>query len=207
MGLFLLQRIIENQYDLIVEFGSGTSTALLARGLEVKDQQKKSKILKNSDPTTATDISSTAIVSFEHDTLYHAKTQQLLKARGLDKRVRLVQAPLVEWCDGEQTYLFYDCQTTLTELAQQYSDRHVRILMLVDGPPGVTCPNARYPAVPFVFKSLGRHHIDVVLDDSSRPEEKQVIELWKSFWKKRSFRLAEFNIPSEKGIYLAIPQN
>lgn len=188
IGLFLLERMREQHYDLIIEFGSGTSTALFAQAAQVLEQQGKAP---------------TQIVTFEHDTLYHAKTLQLLKTRGLDGRVSLVHAPLVDWREGDQAYLYYNCQVTLAELAQQHANRHLRILVLVDGPPGATYPNARYPAVPLVFGALGRHHIDVVLDDASRPEEKQVIELWKSFWKQRSFRCVEHHIPSEKGIYLA----
>jgi hypothetical protein len=191
IGLFLLERMREQHYDLIIEFGSGTSTALFAQAAQVLEQQGKA---------------TTQIVTFEHDTVYHAKTQQLLKARGLEGRVRLKHAPLMEWRDGDASYLYYDCQATLAELAQQSVSGQLRILVLVDGPPGATCQNARYPAVPMVFSALARHHIDVVLDDASRPEEKQVIELWKSFWKHRSCHITEHTVPSEKGIYLATPQ-
>jgi hypothetical protein len=204
IGLFLLDRMREQHYDLIIEFGSGTSTALFARAVQVLAQKAT---VKATDGSTPQPVPTTAIVSFEHETLYHGKTQQMLKARGLDQHVRLVHAPLVDWRDGDETYLYYDCQSTLAELAQQHASRQLRILLLVDGPPGATCANARYPAVPFVFTALERHQIDVVLDDASRPEEKQVIELWRAFWKQRSFRLAESLLPSEKGIYFATQQS
>lgn len=204
IGLFLLEKMREQHYDLIIEFGSGTSTALFARALEVITQNRKHQIDNGASDSITTP---TEIVSFEHDLHYHRKTSQMLNARRLHDRVQLVHAPLVDWSEGEQNYLYYDCQDTLSELAQRNADRRARILVLVDGPPGATCANARYPAVPLIFNVLGRHHIEVVLDDASRPEEKQVIEMWKSFWKQRSIRITESMVQSEKGIYIATPQS
>jgi hypothetical protein len=204
IGLFLLNLMRENDYDLIIEFGSGTTTALFARAVEVLSHQVINAKNTNNKPFNQIPIK-TSIISFEHDVLYYHKTLQTLKTQCLEDRVRLLHAPLVDWNDGNKTYLYYDCQATLDELAQQHASRELRILLLVDGPPGVTCPNSRYPAVPFVFKAFGKHQIDVVLDDANRSEEKQVIDLWKNFWKKRSFRLTERFVPSEKGIYLATP--
>lgn len=204
IGLFLLEKIREQHYDLIIEFGSGTSTALFARALEVITQNRKHQIDNGASDSITTP---TEIVSFEHDLHYHRKTSLMLNARRLHDRVQLVHAPLVDWSEGEQNYLYYDCQDTLSELAQRNADRRARILVLVDGPPGATCANARYPAVPLIFNTLGRHHIEVVLDDASRPEEKQVIEMWKSFWKQRSIRITESMVQSEKGIYIATPQS
>ena len=200
IGLFLIDRMREHKYDLIIEFGSGTSTALLAKTVEVLAQRAQTAVAESSISTV-----NTKIVTFEHDRHYYAKTLQLLKARGLESLVQLINAPLVEWCEGEQTYLYYDCQATLSQLANQNTEHQLRILVLVDGPPGSTSVNARYPAIPFVFSTLARHLIDVVLDDASRPEEKQVISLWKHFWEQRAYRFSENHVPSEKGIYLATP--
>ncbi len=202
IGLFLMDRMREKHYDLIIEFGSGTSTALFARTVQVLSDRALSK----EKDIAGLNLPNTDIVTFEHDKLYFTKTQHLLKSRVLEQIVQLVHAPLIDWTEGDQSYLYYDCESTLKNLAVQYADRQARILVLVDGPPGSTCINARYPAVPCVFKALGRHQIDLVLDDASRPEEKQVIDLWRSFWKKRSFRISESLIASEKGIYLASSQ-
>lgn len=202
IGLFLLEKMREQHYDLVIEFGSGTSTALFAKVAEVISQESSATDASagNHRPSCAR---TTEIISFEHDSHYYTKTQQMLKARGLEKRVSLIHAPLVDWNDGESNYLFYSCEPTLQELAQKYSSHEINILLFVDGPPGTTCANARYPAVPFIFSAFGRHKIDTVLDDASRPEEKQVIDLWKTFWKKRSIRLVESQIQTEKGTYFS----
>jgi hypothetical protein len=205
IGLFLAERLREHHYDLIIEFGSGTSTVLFAQLVDLLSKRTTAYPDKPSDVGEPVQFV-TEIVSFEHDHVYHAKTLQMLKSRGIDQHVHLVHAPLVDWCDGDQTYLYYDCQNKLTELAQRHANRKLRILLLVDGPPGATCPNARYPAVPFVFTTLWRHRIDLVLDDANRPEEKLVINMWRSYWTEKTVQITESLLQSEKGIFVAFSQ-
>jgi hypothetical protein len=190
LGLFLIDKINTRGYDLIIEFGSGTSTALIAKAVSKRAQLQDA-------------IRSTQILSFEHKLNYFEKTQQTLKQHGFDSSVQLTYAPLAAWKEGEAEYLYYDCQDTLEALRQQHSNATLNVLLVIDGPPGATCPNARYPAVPFVFEALGRHCIDLVLDDASRPEEKAVIDMWRTYWKKRAMPISEMEVPSEKGIYFA----
>lgn len=199
IGLFLLEKMYEQHYDLIIEFGSGTSTAMIAKGVEMMLSRTAT-----GDGTSLPEVPE--IVSFEHDIDFYKKTYQILRNRGLVHLVQLEHTSLVDWSEGEQNYLYYDCQSTLTALAQKCADRQLRILLLVDGPPGSTCTNARYPAVPFVFSAFGRHQIDVVLDDADRPEEKNVIDLWRKYWTKRFIHLQESFMPSEKGLYFASTQ-
>ncbi|WP_354686591.1 hypothetical protein [Cupriavidus necator] len=195
LGIFLLGKIQEGKYDLIIEFGSGTSTVLFARafararGAEIKESLEQ--------------LSQKRVISFEHDRLYYEKTLKLLKTRGLDEFVNLVHAPLVDHDDSSNTYLHYDCAPLLRQIAQFAEGRTLSILVLVDGPPELTCKNARYPAIPKIFDHLGRHRIDVVLDDANRPAEKETIRMWKEYWKARSVRIADRQIASEKGIYFA----
>jgi predicted O-methyltransferase YrrM len=174
IGLFLIERIRERHHDLVVEFGSGTSTALFA------------KTMQTIRPGAA------AVYSFEHDPVYLHKTQTLLKHHGLGDQAALIHAPLIEWRDETGDYLYYDCNAMLATLAQRLA-----------GAPGKTCANARYPAAPFIFKHLGQHEIDLVLDDANRSEEKAVIELWRAFWRQRTIQIADGKVASEKGLYWA----
>lgn len=197
LGLFLIERIRERHYDLIIEFGSGISTILLAKVLQI---QQRAAV---SQPPSAGGELSRRICSFEHDPVYLRKTRDMLAARDLTSMVTLNHAPLLDWPDDTGRYLHYDCDATLAALAKQLADAPKRVLVLVDGPPGATCANARYPAVPKIFKHFARHEIDVVLDDASRPEEKAVIQLWRAFWKQRSMRVTDSTVPSEKGLFSA----
>jgi hypothetical protein len=125
----------------------------------------------------------------------------MLQARGLEDYVNLIHSPLVSWKENETDYLYYDCHATLSELAEKFQKENIKILVLVDGPPGTTCKNARYPAVPHIFNYLGKHRIDIILDDAYRPEEKTAIDLWHNFFKSHSVQAVDTIIQSEKGIY------
>ena len=195
IGLFLIERIRERHHDLIIEFGSGTSTALFAKVLQLEQRADTSRaLLAGGEPARI-------LCSFEHDQRYLRKTRDMLESHALTEMVKLTHAPLVDWQDDTGNYLYYDCETTLAELAQKLAGPAKRVLVLVDGPPGNICANARYPTVPHVFKRLARHQIDLVLDDANRAEEKSVIELWRAFWKKRSIHVTESSVTSEKGLF------
>lgn len=197
IGLFLLERLQSRHYDLIIEFGSGTSTLLFAKALAVLTRTRGEPASWKAHPLQK------RVLSFEHDMKYHDSTRMLLEANDATDQVDLVHAPLVSWQDETGSYLYYDCDAALQKAGSALGPDKARILVLVDGPPGSTCTNARYPAVPHIFNRLARHHIDVVLDDASRPEEKASIDLWRQFWKKRSVRVEEATQASEKGIYEA----
>ncbi|KAF1708915.1 hypothetical protein CSC70_12535 [Pseudoxanthomonas kalamensis DSM 18571] len=204
IGLFLIEHIRERRHDLIIEFGSGTSTALFARTLKISRPEALPRAAKASKGVKSLPVRAPRpVCTFEHDKLYLNKTKAMLETQGLLEWVALNHAPLVDWQDDTGHYLHYDCDATLATLAKQLGAPPKRVLVLVDGPPGSTCPNARYPAVPLVFKYFARHEVDVVLDDASRPEEKAVIELWRTYWKKRSIRAIATSKPSEKGLYWA----
>jgi hypothetical protein len=184
LGLFLIERIRERRYDQVIEFGSGTSTVLFAQARRVEQRN-------------------VPICAFEHDLDCFRKTASLLRSSNLPDGVELHYAPLTDWQDETGSYRYYDCDGALNKLARRLGGEPKRLLVFVDGPPGKTCANARYPAIPAVFKHLGQHEIDVVLDDAGRPEEQSVISLWRAFWKQHTIFFAEQILPSEKGIYWA----
>ncbi len=193
IGLFLLEKVRQKNYDLIIEFGSGTSTVLFARALQ----------LANASQPITDAPQRRRVISFEHDVRYFERTASMLTAARVSDMVDLVHAPLVTWSDGGQPQLFYDCAATLDGIAESLVGRTASILVLVDGPPGATGPNARYPSAPVVFEKLGRHQIDLALDDADRPDEKAVMGLWKEFWKVRGYQVTLETHSAEKGLVFA----
>ena len=196
MGIFILNKIKQQHYDLIIEFGSGTSTILLAKAIELMNGNASQNLAADKPRRTE-------IVTFDHNQIFYKKTQEMLQARGLEDYVNLIHSPLVSWKENDTDYLYYDCHATLFELAKIFQKENIKILVLVDGPPGTTCKNARYPAIPHVFNYLGKHRIDIILDDANRPEEKATIDLWRSFFKSHSVQTVDTTISSEKGIYFS----
>lgn len=160
----LIELIEEHQYDLVVEFGSGTSTVLIAQALA------------NVQALTGKPSQQ---VTFEHLESYHAKTQTLLNTAGLANAVQLVHAPLAPYtAPNGITYSYYSCQETLNFLASIYAQTKPKILVVVDGPPGDTGPLARYPALHHVWPLFQGAGFDLLMDDYNRKDEKEAIKCW-----------------------------
>lgn len=208
IGLYIAGLIDANNYDVIIEFGSGTSTVLMAKALISKQRNVQTKALTNTSQSndialqdkTFTDLPA-RIVTFEHNSLYHGKTTQALKDNGVDHLVDLVHAPLVDYQykDSSQ-YLYYSCNEKLQELAKIFKGRKANILVLVDGPPGATNKNARFPALPHLINNLPEHSFTIIMDDYNRAEEKEIVGIWSKICESRFMSHTTEEIPSEKGL-------
>jgi len=165
-ALYLIELIETQNYDLIIEFGSGTSTVLMAKALRKKDARKEGGV-------------SAQQVAFEHLPEFHEKTLEQLKQAEADNRVKLVLAPLETYVapDGSE-YSYYACQTILSEMANNLDSGFGKILAVVDGPPQSTGKNARYPAVPILLEYFSNTYFDILLDDYNRVDEGHIVEMW-----------------------------
>jgi len=167
-ALYLIELVDSNDYDLILEFGSGTSTVLIAKALARIGREHHGK-----PPTVQ--------VAFEHLEQYHAQTLANLTQSGLADAVQLVLAPLEPFqAPNGNTYSYYSCYAKLARLAKEMSATGLKILMIVDGPPGSTGKHARYPAVPVVLAHFKSFKLDIVLDDYARNDEKETAKIWMS---------------------------
>lgn len=167
LGLYLIQQLEATPYDLVIEFGSGTSTQLMAKTLEVIDQRHPTR----GKPTQ---------VAFEHLANYHEKTLAVLQQSGHANSVHLHHTPLAPYQAPDGTaYAYYDCEARLQELSLEFGNKtDMRIFVLVDGPPESTGLHARYPALPVLLKLFTQAKIDMVLDDYNRAGEKEVAQKW-----------------------------
>ncbi|MGE8548997.1 MAG: hypothetical protein ACN6OC_16280 [Alcaligenes sp.] len=164
-ALFLMQRLVLEQYDLVVEFGSGMSTVTVARTLAMEAER--------------TGAAPARFVSFDHLDHYYQQTQAYLNQVEVAHAVELVLAPLKDWQapDGK-VQPYYDCNNVLAELARIHGSTIRRILVIVDGPPASTGPQARYPAGPMVVQHFPAARIDFLMDDYIRDDEKEVAQRW-----------------------------
>ena len=208
IALFLVNKMQQNNYDLIIEFGSGTSTVLFAKTIKSEFKNYNDNEMKNLQDNSESHMALSSgldlpkrIVTFEHNKKYFDKTLAELKHRQLDCLVDLVHAPLVETKVENENYLYYSCENKLAQLATIYAERTAKILVLIDGPPGATGPLARLPAIPMLINYLGKHQIDIVLDDYNRQEEKEIASVWKQLLEKRYIAYEEELIPCEKGAF------
>jgi hypothetical protein len=166
LAAYLIELIRANDYDVVIEFGSGTSTVLTAKTLAQMRHRREGKA-----PVMQ--------MAFEHLEVYHAQTQAQLRAAGLADAVTVHLTPLAPYqAANGKTYPYYTCQPALQALTASHDKPSCRVLVLVDGPPEATGEHARYPALDVVLSALRSASLDVVLDDYRRPGEKEAAAMW-----------------------------
>lgn len=148
LARFLYREVVEHGRTSVLECGSGSTTVILAYACR--------------------EIGAGQVVALEHDARFAANTRKMLDERGLSKWAEVRDAPLTDVLIGERTWRWYDP----AGLVDGPFD-----LVLVDGPPGSTGPEARYPAVPMLFDRLTDDAL-VVLDDARRADEQAVGDRW-----------------------------
>lgn len=154
--LRLHAHIMASRPRVIVEFGSGASTLLIADALRQNGAGK--------------------LISIEHSDYYGAQTLATLEAEQLQTWVDLRIGDLESWEgehlnpeDAEKPSRWYS-----RSLLEGISNVD---LLWVDGPPGATCLYSRYPALPALADQLSLR-AEVWMDDTVRQEEKDICERW-----------------------------
>lgn len=187
-ALQLVRLIRDNDYHLIVEFGSGTSTLLSLRTIE--------RFGLSSAPC---DPAPHRLLTFEHLDTYHQKTADLVSACSNRALLDLRLSPLEPWEDATGNYSYYSGITAIAEAIQALSlafQGALKMLVVIDGPPGATCHWARYPAIPIVLDAASGMDlsIDFLLDDMIRTDEIEMALAWEH-------QLQTFGVPYQRVDY------
>lgn len=167
---YMLRLLHTTSYDLVVEFGSGTSTAILAAALARR-------------PRAAAELQKVRQIAFEHLPEYHDKTRAQLRDLNLDFDTDQIVhlAPLSPYMlSTGEIKQFYNCKPSFEALHDENPGPPLKILVIVDGPPGTTEPLARYPALDAVREAYPDSRLSILLDDYFRADEKEIVEQWKA---------------------------
>ena len=146
--LELVQAVDRSAPEHVVELGGGVSSIVLARRLAQHGRG--------------------LLTTLEHQAPYAAATRAELAAYGVAERARVIEAPLVEVELADERWPWY----TLGPEVPQRID-----MLVVDGPPGTTRPQARYPALPLLRERLAPGAL-VLLDDTDREHEQEIVRRW-----------------------------
>jgi len=196
LGMQIVQMIETGNYDAVVEFGSGTSTLLMA--LALKKQAKKRIAMPAK------------LIAFEHLTSCFVQTKKLLSASGLNANVTLIHAKLVSIKGLNQiNFDYYDCLEALKQFKKELKIPNPKIMVLVDGPPGSTGLHARYPAmqcIEQVFEGLA--HVDYLMDDYMRKEEREIVSMWEQHFNDqgREIEKKEYTALEKKACFLSVKE-
>jgi hypothetical protein len=148
--LEVVDHLLAERPQLVVELGSGASTALLA--LAVREHGLD-----------------TRIVSLDHHAHYAAQTRRLLERHGVADLVEVRFAPLARTHVPDHLTPWYD--------EEAIADLRDIGMLVVDGPPKATGPAARYPAVPLLAERFAPRCC-IVVDDTARPDDRAVVSRW-----------------------------
>ena len=171
--LRLHNHIVKHKPDVIVEFGSGASTLVIADALSQNGIGK--------------------LFSIDHSEHYGAQTISELNRNGLQTWVDLRVGALEPWNEAhlnpkESSNLSLWYPKSILQDIENVD------LIWVDGPPGNICPYSRYPALPSLSTQLSEN-IEVWMDDTIRQVEKDICEDWS---KKYGFDIEYYDL--EKGL-------
>nr|WP_321824876.1 hypothetical protein [Alteromonas macleodii] len=195
VSLHIVSLLSTGSYSGVLEFGSGTSTALIGRVLK--------RIALDSTPIP--------FISFDHNAQYFEKTKELLTLHEVSSYVDLNCCELIVEEFGGVEFQYYACRKHLQKFAEMFEGSGHKILVLVDGPPGATNLHARYPALPIIMEEIGFNNfsVDFLVDDYGRQEEKEVVEKWKKDVEQAGFDYSNEIIASEKGfsIFRVLPRS
>lgn len=163
LGAQLMDDVVHGGHDAIIEFGSGSSTLLMALACA-----------RRQHPPLQ--------LALEHLPEHRDNTLALLARHAPGQPVQVALAPLLPWAQSaeEPAALFYDGHAALQALAAQLAarSRGPRLLVLVDGPPASTGPQARYPALAHLLQYFPAAEVDCYVDDYGRPDDRAVVERW-----------------------------
>lgn len=157
--LWMVELIDRNDYDLILEFGSGITTLY---GKNTCCPRKKRMFHGKRQ----------ILLLFDHLEQYALQSRDVLSQAGLGERVNVIHTPLQDYTAFDGTpYQYYPCQNCRFSINQLI---HTYLLLWTVLP----VRPAKVPAFPLVVRCFAPAHIDFLLDDYIRREEKELAKMW-----------------------------
>jgi predicted O-methyltransferase YrrM len=149
----VLNDIAVNRRTVVVECGGGVSTLFIARLLRERGGQ---------------------LITIEESAEWAGSLDGQIRKERLAEHASIVHAPLgeVRLADGSH-HLWYAPEPIAFLAARRDID-----LLIVDGPVAERVPEIRYPALPWLWRSLVPG-ATVVLDDVDRLAEQRIVNRWR----------------------------
>jgi hypothetical protein len=150
LGKALVAHLLEEKPRLVLELGSGSSTLLIARSLQ----------LMRVEPCEH--------IAVDHERRFLDITRRQLELNDLADRVQFWLCPLGQVPGTDKVWY--------QGLAERLRGKRIDLL-LVDGPPGPLQVQSRLPALPLLSRFLN-DRCTVILDDAAREDEKSIAKQW-----------------------------
>ena len=154
----VLNDIIINNRTVVVEFGAGISTILISRMLQYNG------------------LTQVQLISFDHDEGWTRLINHYLEQHVTGTTVQVTHAPMAACTHALDNNQWYQ-QDRVLETLSAFSGKIDCVV--VDGPLAYKkkIAKARYPAYP-VVKDMMAPRFSLFLDDTNRPGESEILQLW-----------------------------
>lgn len=163
---YILNEIIINQRKMILEFGSGLSTIMMARLIKKNNLDVK-------------------IFSVEHNQEWASIIERYLEKENLRQYVNIIRTDLKEIKTNLGNVNWYEYNTIINNINHNKFD-----LIIVDGPPA-NAENIKYSRYPALINMTDNFEEDfcLILDDANRKGEQQIIKSFLDMNQDLSFSL------------------
>jgi 16S rRNA G966 N2-methylase RsmD len=155
--LHILNMLEFNKNPRVIEFGSGATTLFLAQYFHISKTKQK-------------------LISIESDVAWINVMAEKLAILGLSEYVEMIHAPIREVAANlryKNQNLWYDTNSIKSLLINDMTFD----LVIVDGPPGIISPYARFSVFPFL-KEYTNNKTIWLLDDTDRAVEREIVNEW-----------------------------
>lgn len=182
--LHVLNEIVISQKKCVIEFGSGNSTLFIAQMLKINKL----------------DIQ---FYSVESNEVWIKKMKAELTKLDILDYVTILQVPTA---DIEKHYSLKTQKKwyNTTVLSELIKDVHNIDLVLVDAPEKALSPYSRYSAIPFLKNKLSEK-CTVFIDDSDRPDEKEIVEEWSKILQIKPLTIERYTYFKHKDLFNTVP--
>ena len=163
--LHICNEIVVNKRKCLVEFGAGFSTVCIAQLLKINNIEAK-------------------FYSVESDIEWINSLKRILKSNDSEEYVEFLYSPVNNISSKyalKNQEKWYDIESL-----QRLSYEKNIDLIVVDGPFGGLTPYSRFSAFPFLINNLA-NNFSIFLDDTNRPNEKEIAMEWKKMSNIESF--------------------
>ncbi len=205
--------VSQNTYDVIIEFGSGLSTVVLASTLQDKADRGFNNGMYLQDKGNNSEIEKALpkhIVGFEQSSERLKETTGLLSNAGVEAYVDLCHAPLVSVAHTDNAKggeLFYDCTEKLLELKRILNNRHANILVVINGPFLDDDTKAKYWALPLVLDYFSQADITVFTNGTNSEQISDLIPQWEDECERRQLTANVKKLKTPKGVTIITIQS
>lgn len=153
---YILNEIIINQREMVLEFGSGLSTIVMAR------------LIKRNNLKTR-------VVSIEHNEKWSSILQNYLENEGLQEFVKIVTVNLKDTETPLGVVKWYDYEKFSPVISDIKFD-----FVIIDGPPA-NGEEIQYSRFPSLFKLENNLAADfcLILDDANRKGEQELVKYYR----------------------------